>query len=46
MLITGDLNINFDKLKKGYIHSHMSNLCDTFSLSNLESGVTCVKYYS
>ena len=43
ILIIGDLNINFDNLKKGDTHSHMSDLCDTFSLSNLVNGVTCVK---
>ena len=36
ILIIGDLNINFDNLK-------MWNLCDTFLLSNLVNGVTCVK---
>ena len=40
ILIIGDLNINSDNLKKGDTHSHLSNLCDTFSLEN---GVTCVK---
>ena len=29
--------------KRGDTHSHMSDLCDTFSLSNLVNGVTCVK---
>ena len=43
ILIIGDLNINFDNLKIGDTHSHMSDLCDTFSLSNLVNGVTCVK---
>ena len=43
ILIIGDLNINFDNLKMGDRHSHMSDLCDTFSLSNLVNGVTCVK---
>ena len=43
ILIIGDLNINFDNLKKGDTHSHMSDLCDTFSISNLVNGVTCVK---
>ena len=43
ILIIGDLNINFDKLKMGDTDSHMSDLCDTFSLSNLVNGVTCVK---
>ena len=43
ILIIGDLNINFDNLKKEDTHSHMSDLCDTFSLSNLVNGVTCVK---
>ena len=37
------LNINFDNLKRGDAHSHLSDLCDTFSLSNLVNGVTCVK---
>ena len=27
----------------GDTHSHMSDLCDTFSLSNLVNGVTCAK---
>ena len=31
------------KLKKRDTHSHLSDLCDTFSLSNLVNGVTCVK---
>ena len=43
ILIIGDLNINFDNLQMGDTHSHMSDLCDTFSLSNLVNGVTCVK---
>ena len=43
ILIIGDLNINFDNLEKRDTHSHMSDLCDTFSLSNLVNGVTCVK---
>ena len=43
ILIIGDLNINFDNLKMADTHSHMSDLCDTFSLSNLVNGVTCVK---
>ena len=43
ILIIGDLNINFDSLKKGGIHSFFSNLCDTFSLSKLVNDVTCVK---
>ena len=34
ILIIGDLNINFD---------NATYLCDTFSLSNLVNGVTCVK---
>ena len=36
----GDLNISFDNLKKGDTNSHLP---DTFSLSNLVNGVTCVK---
>ena len=40
ILIIGDLNINFDNLKMGDTYSHMSDLCDTFSLSNLVNGVT------
>ena len=43
ILIIGDLNINFDTLKKGDTHSHLSDLRDAFSLSNLVNGVTCVK---
>ena len=38
-----DLNINFDNLKQGDTHSHLSYLCDTFLRSNLANGVTCVK---
>ena len=29
--------------KRGYTYSHLSDLCDTFLLSNLVNGVTCVK---
>ena len=43
ILIIGDLNINFDNLKNGDTHGHLSNLCDNFSLSNLVNGVTCIK---
>ena len=43
ILIIWDLNISFDNLKKGDTHSHLSDLCDTFSLSNHVNGVTCVK---
>ena len=43
ILIIGDLKINCDILKMGDTHSHMSDLCDVFSLSNLVNGVTCVK---
>ena len=43
ILIIGDLNMNFGNLKKGDTRSHMSDLCDSFSLSNLVNGVTCVK---
>ena len=43
ILIIVDLNINFDNLRKGDIYSHLPDLCDTFSLSNLVNGVTCVK---
>ena len=43
ILIIGNLNINYDNLKKADAHSHLSYLCDTFSLSNLVNGVTCVK---
>ena len=30
-------------LKKGNTNGHLSDLCQTFSLSNLVNGVTCVK---
>ena len=43
ILIIGDLNINFDNLKKGNTHSHLSDLRDTFLLSKLVNGITCVK---
>ena len=43
LLIIGDLNINFDNLKKGNTHSHLSDLCVTSWLSNLVNGVTCGK---
>ena len=43
VVIIGDLNANFDNLQKGDKDSHMSDLCDTYSLSNLVNGVTCVK---
>ena len=43
ILIIGDLNIDFDNLKMGDRHSLMSDLCDTFSPSNLVNGITCVK---
>ena len=39
ILIIGDLNINFDNLKQGDTHSHLSDLCDTFSFSNLVNGM-------
>ena len=39
ILIIGDLNIKFDNLKMGDTHSHMSDLCDTCSLSNLVNGM-------
>ena len=42
ILVIEDLNINFDNLKKGDTHSHLSDLCDTFSLSNLVNDITCV----
>ena len=43
ILIIWDLNINFDNIKMGDTHSHMYDLCDTFSLFNLVNDVTCVK---
>ena len=43
VVIIGDLKTNFDNLQKGDKDSHMSDLCDTYSLSNLVNGVTCVK---
>ena len=43
ILVIGDLNIIFDNLKKRDIQNHLSDLCDTFSLSNLVNGITCVK---
>ena len=43
VVIIGDLNANFDNLQKGDKDSHMFDLCDTYSLSNLVNGVTCVK---
>ena len=43
ILILGDLNINSDNLKKGDTNSHLSDLCDTFLLSNLANGITCIK---
>ena len=46
ILIIGDLSIDFDNLKKGDTHNHMSDLCDTCSLSNLVNGVTRVKSQS
>ena len=38
ILIIVDLNINFDNLKEGDTHSHLSDLRDTFV-----NGITCVK---
>ena len=35
--IMGDLKINFDNIRKGDTHSHLSDLCNTFSLSNLSN---------
>ena len=43
LIVGGDLNINFDNLKKRDTHSSLSNLCDAFLLSNLVNGITCVK---
>ena len=43
ILIRGYLNINFKNQEKGDTHSHLSHLCDTFSLSNLANGVICFK---
>ena len=43
IFIKGDLNINFDSLTKGDKHGHLCDLCDTFSLSDLVNGFTCVK---
>ena len=43
MLIIWDLNIDFHNLKKRGAYSHLSDLCNTFSLCNLENDITCVK---
>ena len=40
-LVVGDLNIN--NLDKKRFEDYLSELCDTFSLLNLISEVTCVK---
>ena len=42
VLLVGDLNIDILDKKKDS-KNYLSNLCDPFSLSNLISGVTCVK---
>ena len=42
IILIEDLNIDFNNLKKLDTHSHLSDLCDTFSLSNLVNGFTCV----
>ena len=41
VLLVGDLNIDILDKKKD-LKNHLSDLCDTFSLSNLISEVTCV----
>ena len=43
IILIRDLNIDFDNLKKGDTHSHLHDLCDTFSLCSLIKGITCVK---
>ena len=42
-ILIWDLNINFDIVKRGDIHSHLSDLCDTCSLSNLLNDISCIK---
>ena len=42
-ILIWDLNTNFDTLKRGDIHSHLSDLCDTCSLSSLVNDITCIK---
>ena len=42
-ILIWDLNINFDTVKRGDIHSHLSDLCDTCWLSNLFNDISCIK---
>ena len=43
MLIIGDLNIDTLSQKKDN-GNYFSDLCDSFSLNNLMTDITCVKY--